>query len=357
MGVVELRNVSVDFDSTRALDQVSLRVNSGEMLSLIGPNGAGKTTALRIMAGLLEPSSGEVLFNNQNLVGAELITLRKTCTLVFQKPTVFSTSVFKNIAYGLRVRNISEAEIGRRVKKALELVELYQLRDRHARSLSGGEQRRVCLAMGIVIDPEILLVDEPTAYLDSESTRIVETVLRDFNDDNGSTVVISTHNLLQAEILTQQAALIQNGKVQQTGLISDILRDQLESMVFDDNTRNVFIGTAQFVDGLSKGVRLARVKINEEVSFDTLTNRDGKVKVRIPPEDIVVSHSTVMSSARNTLKGRILAIEKEDAMALLTIDVGVNLVAQITISSLESLSVSLNDEVNVTFKASSVRVY
>ncbi len=357
MGVIELRDVTVDFDSTKALDRVNLQAESGEMLSLIGPNGAGKTTALRVMAGLLESTEGEVLYNNERLSGADLIRLRKRSTLVFQKPAVFSTSVFKNIAYGLRVRDVSESEIEKRVKDALNQVELYPLKERFARSLSGGEQRRLCLAMGIVTEPEILLLDEPTAYLDSESTRIVEGVLKELNKEKGTTIVISTHNIMQAEILTRRAILIQNGKVQRTGLTNEILRDQLETLVFDDTTRNIFNGTAEFTNGLHSGMRLASIKLNDDVSIDALTDRDGKVTVRVPPEDIVVSLGSVLSSARNTLKGRVSDITLEDAMALLTIDVGVNLVAQITRSSLENLRVVLDDEVIVTFKASSVRVY
>lgn len=357
MGVVELRNVTVDYNSVKALDRVNLQAKPGEMLSLIGPNGAGKTTALRVLAGLLEPSKGAVLYNNERLSGSDLIRLRKRSTLVFQKPTVFSTSVFKNVAYGLRVRDVSESEIEKRVKDALNQVELYDLKERYARSLSGGEQRRLCLAMGIVTEPEILLLDEPTAYLDSESTQIVECVLKELNKKNGTTIVITTHNMIQAEILTRRAILIQNGTVQRTGLINEIIRDQLETLVFDDTTRNIFFGTAEFTNGLHFGMRLASIKLNEDVSIEAITDRDGKVTVRIPPEDIVISLGSVLSSARNTLKGRISEISLEDAMALLTVDVGVDLIAQITRNSLENLRVVLDDEVNVTFKASSVRVY
>ena len=357
MGVVELRNASVDFDSTRALDRVNITVERGEMLSLIGPNGAGKTTALRVMAGLLEPTEGDILYNDEYLVGADLFRLRKRSTLVFQKPVVFSTSVFKNVAYGLRMRNVSESEIEKRVKDVLDRVELYPLKNRFARTLSGGEQRRLCLAMGIVTEPEILLLDEPTAYLDSESTQIVERVLKELNKEKGTTIVISTHNMIQAEILTRRAVMIQNGAVQKTGLTTEILRDQLETLVFDDTTRNIFYGTAEFANGLQSGIRLVRVKLNEIVTIDAVADRDGKVTVRIPPEDIVVSHGSVLSSARNTLQGFVSDISLKDAMALLTIDVGVDLVAQITRESLENLSVALDDEVNVTFKASSVRIY
>ena len=357
MGVIELRDVTVDFDSTKALDRINIRAEPGEMLSLIGPNGAGKTTALRVMAGLLEPTKGEIFYNNERLSGADLIKLRKRSTLVFQKPAVFSTSVFKNVAYGLRVRDVSESEIEKRVKDALKQVELYTLKERFARNLSGGEQRRLCLAMGIVTEPEILYLDEPTAYLDSESTQIVEAVLKELNKEKRTTIVISTHNIMQAENLTRRAILIQNGTVQRTGLTSEILRDQLETLVFDDTTRNIFSGSAEFTNGLHSGMRLASIKLNDDVSIDAITDRDGKVTVRIPPEDIVVSLGSVLSSARNTLKGRVSDISLDDAMALLTVDVGVNLVAQITRSSLENLRVALDDEVDVTFKASSVRVY
>lgn len=356
MGVIELQDVSVRFGDVHALNQSNISIEEGDMCSIIGPNGAGKTTALRVMAGLLEPTSGTVLFHGQAISGPDLFRLRRESTLVFQKPVVFSTSVFKNVAYGLRIRGIDEDTISRRVRQALEVVEMQDLSNRFARSLSGGEQRRVSLAMGMVTNPQLLLLDEPTTYLDAENQEIVERVLRKLNEE-GMTIVISTHNMLQAENLSHRAILLQNGRVQQIGMTREILRQRLEHLVLEDTTSNLFRGVAEELGNKSAGRRLVRVVIGESVSFEAISERSGDVTVHISPEDIMVSHQPILSSARNTMKGTISEIQQEDAIAFLTVDVGVPLKAQITRNSLDTLQISVGQEVVVIFKASSVDVY
>ena len=147
MGIIELENVAVDFGNVRALDDVSFAINAGEMFSIIGPNGAGKTTALRVIAGLLEPSEGDFSFHDRLISNNNRQDLRRQAPMVFQKPTLFNTTLFKNIAYGLRIRGIAEAEVRSIVTDTLDLVHLTNLQDRPARHLSGGEQRRASLAM------------------------------------------------------------------------------------------------------------------------------------------------------------------------------------------------------------------
>ncbi|MFW9807720.1 MAG: energy-coupling factor ABC transporter ATP-binding protein, partial [Candidatus Thorarchaeota archaeon] len=181
MGIIQLENIGVSFDTVKALDNVSFSINAGEMFSIIGPNGAGKTTVMRVLAGLLEPTEGNVLFHGERVTGANRQALRRQAPMVFQKPTLFNTTLFKNVAYGLRIRGISESEVKRTVLETLELVQLTDLQNRLARTLSGGEQRRTSLAMAIALDTEVMLVDEPTAYLDNESAEIVEATLKRLN--------------------------------------------------------------------------------------------------------------------------------------------------------------------------------
>lgn len=357
MGIIELHDVNVRFGDVRALNQSNISIEEGDMCSIIGPNGAGKTTALRVMAGLLEPTSGTVLFHGKAISGPDLFRLRRASTLVFQKPVVFSTSVFKNVAYGLRIRGIDEDTIRKRVRQALEVVEMQDLSNRFARNLSGGEQRRVSLAMGMVTNPQLLLLDEPTTYLDAENREIVERVLRKLNEEQGMTIVVSTHNMLQAESLSHRAIILQNGRIQQIGMTREILRQKLEHLVLEDTTSNLFRGVAEELGSKSTGRRLVRVVIGESVSFEAISDRSGDVTVHIPPEDIMVSHQPILSSARNTMKGTISEIQQEDAVAFLTVDVGVPLKAQITRNSLDTLQISIGQEVVVTFKASSVDVY
>ncbi|MHA1770634.1 MAG: ABC transporter ATP-binding protein [Candidatus Thorarchaeota archaeon] len=355
LAIVEVRGVTVQFDRAKVLDSVSLELNRGEALALIGPNGAGKTTLLKVLGGLLTPTTGEVLFRGKEIGEETVDDLRRHATMVFQKPVLFGTTVFKNVAYGLRVRGLSEQEVRERTLEALKLVRMEEYVDRQARSLSGGEQKRVTLAMSIVIEPEILLLDEPTSYLDSEGVRIVEEFIRTVKSQKQTAIVVATHDLLQAVRMTENTALIEAGRLGAIGPSTRLVREELESIAFSTNDYNVFHGVAE--NGMDSGRRLVKIRLDEAVMIEALAEKVGPVTVRIPPEDIVVSREPVLSSAKNTLRGTVKHIEIDDSIVRLTIDVGIDLVVIITRSSLDTLNVREEDMVYATFKASSVRVY
>jgi tungstate transport system ATP-binding protein len=357
MGIVELKDVSVDFEATRALDSISLNIRKGELLSIIGSNGAGKTTALRVVAGLQPPSSGEVLFNGELVTESNIEQMRKQVTLVFQKLTLFSTTVFKNAAYGLRIRGIDQAEVESRVTEALEIVEMANLRDRLARKLSGGEQRRLSLAMAMVLKPTVLLLDEPTVHLDPENTQIVGRVLQTLNKRSDMTIVLSTHNILQAQLMGDRIAVIHRGQLEKIGTAREVFRAELDSILGQEMTSNVFSGHARLVDDGTKKRQLVKVILDNNVSVEAISDIEGPVTVTIPSEDIVLSRDTVLSSARNILKGTIQNVSIEGAAVFVTVDVGLPLTAQITSSSLERLNMKIGDSVYATFKATSVRTY
>lgn len=357
MGIIQLENVAVDFGNVRALDDVSFAINAGEMFSIIGPNGAGKTTALRVIAGLLDPSEGDLMFHDRLISDINRQDLRRQAPMVFQKPTLFSTTLFKNIAYGLRIRGIAEAEVRRIVIDTLDLVHLTNLQDRLARNLSGGEQRRASLAMAIALDTELLLVDEPTAYLDNESAEIVEATLKRLNSERGTTIVMVTHNFLQAEVLANRAAIFQHGKIKKVGTVSEIFRSELEGLMQDEYKSNTFSGLARANGEKKNERRLISIDLENEVVVEAIGSREGKVTVFIPPQDIIVSKEKVFSSARNSLLGRVVQIDSRESTALLTVNVGVDLLVQITHTSQNQLNIDIDDRVYVTFKASSVRVF
>jgi molybdopterin-binding protein len=357
MGIIRLENVTMDFGTVKALDDASFSISEGEMFSIIGPNGAGKTTALRVLAGLLKQSEGNVLFHEELVTDANRQDLRRQAPMVFQKPTLFNTTLFKNVAYGLRIRGIAESQVRKTVLETLELVQLTGLQNRLARNLSGGEQRRTSLAMAIALDTEMMLVDEPTAYLDNESAEIVEATLKRLNSERGTTIVMVTHNFLQAEVLANRAAMLHHGQISRVGTVSEIFRSELEGLMQDDYKSNTFSGTAESFGETDQPRRLVRIELENGVMIEALSRRDGDVTVYIPPQDIIVSREIVLSSARNTLKGRVVGIDIRESTAILSIDVGVTLLVQITKESREGLSIALGDEVYATFKASSVRVF
>jgi molybdopterin-binding protein len=263
--------------------------------------------------------------------------------MVFQKPVLFNTTLFKNVAYGLRIRGIAEAEVQRTVVDTLDLVHLTDLQNRRARNLSGGEQRRASLAMAIALDTELLLVDEPTAYLDNESAEIVESTLKRLNSERGTTIVMVTHNFLQAEVLANRAAILQNGRIKKVGTVSEIFRSELEGLMQDEYESNTFSGQARANGEKEHEKRHISIELENEVVVEAI--------------DIIVSKEEVFSSARNSLLGRVVQIDSRESTALLTVDVGVDLLVQITHTSQNRLNIAIDDQVYVTFKASSVRVF
>jgi tungstate transport system ATP-binding protein len=357
LGVIAANDLHVYLDDTHALQGVNLEVQKGEILSIVGPNGAGKTTLLRAIGGLLKPTSGEIKYHGETVTDENRESLRQEATVVFQKPVHFGTSVSKNIAYGLRIRGIDEAAIAKRVEETLLFVGLEGLETRMARSLSGGEQRRVALARALALDPEILLLDEPTADLDIDSARAVEDVLRKANAERGTTIIISTHNMFQAETLAHRTAIIQDGRIGQIGKPSVMLGVELERLQDEGRALNTFKGEATWISEERAWRGLLRVQLADSVSIQAVGTHDGKVTIRISPQDVIVSKESILSSARNTLTGTVVGIDDSDSTILLTVDVGVVIAVQITQRSLKDLELGIGDRVHVTFKASSVVVF
>jgi tungstate transport system ATP-binding protein len=220
--ILELKKITKEYDGKLALRGVNLSVNEGEIFSVIGPNGAGKTTLLRIMALLDEPTGGEIVYKGLRVGGNNSAHLREKVTMVFQQPVLFNSTVFDNIAYGLKVRGYPMEEIKQKVNGVLEFTRLRGLADRKAKRLSGGEQQRTIIARSLVLNPEVLLLDEPTANLDRANTILVEKIIRGLKGK--TTVVVATHNLFQARRLSDRTACILDGELICVGKTADIFK-------------------------------------------------------------------------------------------------------------------------------------
>jgi len=349
--LITLENITKNYGDITALDQVSLEVRQGEILTIAGPNGSGKTTMLRIMAFIETPTSGEVYFNGAKVNDENRSQIRTKCTMVLQKTALFNTTVYKNVAYGLKLRRFSKKEIDERVKDALDLVKLNGYEKRLAKKLSGGEQQRVSLARALVLNTELLLLDEPTANLDPKNMSIIEEIVSEISWKHKNTVVMATHNLFQAETITKRAALLLGGKIVEIGTVQEIFRTPSKHFASFARLENVFSGTSRV---LKEGTSL--IDVGDGVEIEAALRESGKIWVFVRPEDIILSRKPISSSARNVFKGRVVEISDLESVMMLKVDAGKQFVVQITKRSFNEMQLNVRSEVFLTFKASSVHV-
>jgi len=350
---VEAQNLCKEYSGKRVLSDVSFRVQSGEIFALIGPNGAGKTTLLRILDLLDEPSSGTVWFQGAEVdyFAGDKQALRRRIGMVFQQTVLFNTSVFKNVAYALKIRDQDNKIIETKVKEALKIVQLEGFENKNALKLSGGEAQRVALAQSLVTEPELLLLDEPTANLDPRNTSIVEEVLSLVNRERKTTIVMATHNMFQAETLANRAALLMEGRIEKIGTIQDIFTLPSKTLTKFARLENVFAGDSRIT---KEGTSI--IDIGEGAQIEAAFQREGNVSVYVRPEDIILSVQPIVSSARNTFEGRIVEISDLGSIVKLRIKAGRDFTVQITRRSFNDMQLNLDSRVFLAFKASAVQI-
>ena len=221
MASVQLLNISKKFGDVIAVQDLSLTVQDGEFFSLLGPSGCGKSTVLRIIAGFCIPTAGNVAFCDRDV--SALPPNKRNTGMVFQNYALFPhMTVFENVAFGLRARKVPKPEQVERVSNALELVDLPGLEKRRVTQLSGGQQQRVALARAIVIEPEILLMDEPLSNLDARLRRETRDQLLKLQLELGTTTIYVTHDQEEALTMSDRVALLEKGICQQIGTPHEI---------------------------------------------------------------------------------------------------------------------------------------
>ncbi|WP_125611766.1 ABC transporter ATP-binding protein [Specibacter cremeus] len=245
-GSVQVRNVVKRYGTATAVAGVNLDVRSGEFLSLLGPSGCGKTTLLRMIAGFEEPDEGDIVLAGSSVVGVP--PHKRPVNTVFQAYALFPhMSVAENVAYGLRQRRTSRAEIGARVTEALDLVQMGTFATRNPKMLSGGQQQRVALARAIVNRPKVLLLDEPMSALDRKLREEMQLELKLLQRRLGITFVFVTHDQAEALSMSDRIVVMLDGRVQQVGTAEDIYTNPATSFVAG------FIGKQNFIAGTVAG--------------------------------------------------------------------------------------------------------
>jgi len=279
--LIELKNIIKVFDDTEVLKNISLYINENEFLTLLGPSGCGKSTILRLIAGFETPTSGELYFEDENLVNVE--PYERKVNTVFQKYALFPhLNVFDNIAFGLKIKNMDSVEIGNKVKKVLELVNLSGFEKRSIDSLSGGQQQRIAIARAIVNEPKVLLLDEPLAALDLKLRKEMQLELKNMQRELGITFLYVTHDQEEALTMSDTIVVMKEGTIQQIGTPTDIYNEPQNAYVAD------FIGESNIIPGIMKDDCLVNIFNTDFECVDTGFEKNEPVDVVIRPEDIYI---------------------------------------------------------------------
>ena len=326
--IIELINVRKEFDDeTVAVDNFNLEVKKGEFVTFLGPSGCGKTTTLRMIAGFELPTSGEILLNGEDI--SKLPPNRRPVNTVFQKYALFPhMNVYNNIAFGLRLKRteisvtdkngkervkkvkLSKSEIDKKVKKALEIVDLEGFEKRSVSTLSGGQQQRIAIARAIVNQPEILLLDEPLGALDLKMRKEMQIELKNMHKKLGITFIYVTHDQEEALTMSDKIVVINDGEIQQIGTPTEIYNEPVNTFVAD------FIGESNIFNGTVVGklkVKFCGATFNCLDDFEI----NDMVDVVVRPEDI-----KICAPADGQLKGKVISTVFKGVHYEITVEVG-----------------------------------
>jgi iron(III) transport system ATP-binding protein len=320
MSKVTLKNLSKSFGQVVAVENLNLEIQQGEFFSLLGPSGCGKTTTLRIIAGFDFPTTGKIFFDEKDVTF--LSTNRRNTGMVFQNYALFPhMTVFENVAFGLQARRVVRSEIKRRVRVALRLVELADYENRKVTELSGGQQQRVAIARAIVIEPVILLLDEPLSNLDAKLRQETREELRALQRRLGITTIYVTHDQEEALALSDRLAVLNAGVCLQVGTPQEIYQRPRDRFIAS------FVGHSNILEGeivdIARDTAAAQITPNWQIRFDLNGQHSfsggESVTLGIRPENIKLTNS--LDTCANVFDGVIKNMSYAGAFADFQIEV------------------------------------
>lgn len=354
--LLEVKDLIMVRGGVQVLDIPSLLLQEHEVLSIIGPNGSGKSTLLLTLASLLRPTAGEMHCRGEIISSRRSSAIyRRRLAMVFQEPLLFDTSVFENVATGLKIRGLSRSEIRSRVQKSLELFNILNLADRSARKLSGGEAQRTSLARAFAINPEIILLDEPFASLDPPTRLGLIEDLERILKETGTAAVMATHDQLDALRLSDRMAVMYGGRIIQDGPPVEVMHRPADEFVASFvGMENVLKGTVVTQEGGLMTVALAQ----HLIEFPGLSSKGEQAIFCIRPEHVTITTSDPgkATSVRNIFAATIRKIIPMGAYHKLHLECGFQLIAYLTSQSLNTLNLTEGAQVFASFKATAVHL-
>lgn len=327
------------YGTRTVLDIPLLEIEKSRIYALLGPNGAGKTTLLNILAFLDPPTGGTIYYRSQPVrqPGTDLQTLRKSVVMVDQHPILFTTTVYRNLEFGLKIRGRSAKERDRSIAESLDLVGMRDFAGAPAQRLSGGETQRVALARALALSPDVFLCDEPTAGVDVENRHVVVNILQTINAEKKISVVFTTHDRSQANALAQDILVLDRGRIIPAAY------------------ENIFSGTIEQVN--HSGYRFV---LQNGMAFDVpesqVKGKSGSVRAFLDPNGIEIVKMEETVDRPGAISGRIVSITAENEKIRLVVDLGVSINILQSVADYRSMKVMIGDNVKVVAAPGSVHI-
>jgi tungstate transport system ATP-binding protein len=331
-----IRGLSMIYGARSVLDIPFLELEKGVIYAVLGPNGSGKTTLLEILSLIKPPTTGEVKYDDRRVDfrGNNLSALRREIVMVQQNPVLFTTTVHKNLEFGLKIRGVSKDRRMGIIKDSLDLVGMGDFIGSEAHRLSGGETQRVAIARALACSPTVILLDEPTANVDAENQGAIERIMADINSQKGISVIFATHNLLQASKITPHVISLFEGCV-----ISSIYE-------------NIFSGNLRYDEGERKICR-----IQGKLDLCIHSERSGRVRLSIDPTKVRLLGGGDVAFRENIFEGKLIHLADERKHVRATVDIGLPINVIMPKEEARESSFYIGDQVKLSIPKESVRIF
>ncbi len=350
--MIKITGLNLKFAAFELRD-INLRIKPGEYFILLGPTGAGKTLLLEAIAGLHKLESGHIYIKGQE--ATDLSPELRRAGIVYQDYALFPhLTVAQNITYGLKQKGLPKQQQKEIAREMADFLGISRLLSRYPPTLSGGEQQRTALARALVVEPEILLLDEPLSALDNQSKKKMQQELRRIHREFKKTILHITHDMEEALSLGDKIGIMEQGRIIQVGSPQEVFQKPVNQFVAE------FVGHDNIFRGRIEEKNRGKMVLAEGVEFyvageNLLAGEEGFLL--LPAEGIILSPIKIQSSARNCFSGTVSTVEKRGFISIVTLDIGIPIVAKVTTSSVEEMGITVGSKLFATFKATSLHFF